>query len=89
MPAFIVTYDLNNETRRPPIVQTIKDYGSWARLSEPSYAISTWKSADQVKSDLRPMIDSNDQLYVIPLRQPYSGWGPQDVNQWLTDNLSW
>lgn len=41
MPVYLVTYDLNKEANRPPIVNKVKEFGSWAMLSESSYAIST------------------------------------------------
>lgn len=86
MATYLVTYDLNHEVKRPPIVQKIKEF-SWARLSESSYAISTPMTASQVYNTFKPMLDANDNLYVISLRKPYSGQGPKDVNQWLEQNL--
>ena len=38
MATLLVTYDLNKETVRPNIVGAIKEYSSWARLSESSYS---------------------------------------------------
>lgn len=86
MAVFIVAYDLNKEVRRPPIVAEVKK-GNWARLSESSYAISTIESVDQVYARFKPLLDDNDNLYVIPLRQPYRGWGPKDVHDWLGTHL--
>lgn len=88
MPSYIVTYDLNRETTRPPIVQEIKDIGDgWAKLSESSYAIATRLTPDQIFSRLKRHLDQNDQLYVVHLSRPYSGMGPKDVNDWLSKNL--
>lgn len=90
MAVFLVTYDLNNEVSRPKIVKHLKDkFGTWARLSESSYAIKTDLSADDVFAHFRPMLDGDDQLYVITLKRPYSGRGPQDVNDWLANNLTY
>ena len=84
----LVTYDLNKETVRPKIVDKIKGIGnSWAKLSESSYAIETWKEPRAVFDELAPLLDSNDNLYVITLNRPYYGHGPQDVNKWLAENL--
>lgn len=87
MPTYLVTYDLNNETKRPPIVKDIKSYSSWAKLSESSYAISTVQTPKQVFDFLSKHLDSNDSLYVIKLTNPYFGQGPTDVNDWLANNL--
>lgn len=86
----LITYDLNKETTRPPIVKTIKEICySWAKLSESSYVINTTLSVDQVFSKLKPLIDQNDNIYIITLKKPWSGYGPQDVNQWLEKNLTY
>lgn len=86
MSVFIVAYDLNREVVRPNIVAEIKKK-PWARLSESSYAIETSETAGQVFTRLRKFIDQNDNIYVIPLVGPYAGFGPKDVNDWLTSNL--
>lgn len=88
MITYIVTYDLNNETKRPPIVKDIKSYGNWAMLSESSYAISTGQTPKQVYDFLSKHLDGNDNLYVIKLTNPHYGQGPKDVNDWLAANLS-
>ena len=40
MSVYIVTYDLNKESKRPPIVEEVRKT-DYARLSESSYAIDT------------------------------------------------
>lgn len=87
MNTYIVTYDLNKETKRPPIVKEIKDFGNWAKLSESSYAINTNLSVQQVYEKLKHLIDSNDNLYIITLKKPYSGFGKKEVNDWLEQHL--
>ena len=88
MSALLITYDLNEETKRPPIVKKIKTLGtSWAKLSESSYAIATSKTSSAIYKSLEDMIDENDRLYVIPLKKPYAGFGLKKVNQWLDQNL--
>ena len=59
---YLGTYDLNQETKRPPIVEEIKKLGEWAKLSESSYAIATSQSVDPVFAKLKPLIDGNDQI---------------------------
>ena len=90
MPATLVTYDLHKEksdSDRAAIRQTIKTIGSWARLSESSYAVNTLLSPSEIHGKLRPYLDANDHIYIIRLTQPHSGFGPTDVNEWLRYNL--
>lgn len=89
MTVFLITYDLNHEVSRPPIVQKIKEIGTgWAKLSESSYAVTSSSSPQQIYSSLKSMLDGDDNLYVITLKKPYFGQGPKDVNQWLETNLT-
>lgn len=88
MTVYLVTYDLNKETKRPDILKVLKEM-SWAKLSESSYAVDTEETALQVYNRFKGVIDANDNLYVISLRQPYSGFGPDDVNKWLDARLKW
>jgi CRISPR/Cas system-associated endoribonuclease Cas2 len=81
---YIVTYDLNKETKRPDILEDIKTT-PWAKLSESSYAIDTTETPQQVFDRLEEHLDDNDNLYVILLSQPYYGRGPQAVNDWLAE----
>ncbi|KAF1019656.1 MAG: hypothetical protein GAK30_02972 [Paracidovorax wautersii] len=83
----IVTYDLNKEAKRPPIVDGIKRLGAWAKLSESSYALNTQFTPKQIYEALSQYLDSNDQLFVITLSAPWHGQGPQEIRNWLHQNI--
>ena len=87
MAVYLITYDLNKETTRPPIVKEIKDNFDWAQFSESSYAVSTTRSVDSVYEQISKHIDEDDALYVISLTHPYKCWGPESVNEWLDKHL--
>ncbi|NJC07215.1 hypothetical protein [Polymorphobacter fuscus] len=87
MAVYLVTYDLSYETKRPPIVQFIKEHYDWARLSESSYAIETTLDAAAIYSIFSHFLDNNDRFYVIRLSAPIAGYGPVAVNEWLEMKL--
>ena len=88
MSVFLVTYDLNKPGQNyDELLKKIKSY-SWARLSESSYAICTNSSLQQVYSDVRSCLDKSDHIYMITLKKPYTGFGPQKVNEWLSESLT-
>jgi hypothetical protein len=90
MSALLVTYDLKGSGGDySGLLGKIKSYPSWARLSESSYAIATDTSPQAVFSALKPFLDANDNIYVITLKQPYSGYGPKEVNDWLDKHLAY
>lgn len=88
MAALLITYDLQSPGQRhTQLLDAIKKFPGWAKLSESSYAVSTQSSPQQVYDYLAQYLDANDNLYVINLTRPYYGRGPQDVNEWLAKNL--
>lgn len=87
MAAYIITYDLNQETVRPKIVEKIKKTWSSAMLSESSYAIISSASPKAIYEELSVMLDQNDFIYVIAITQPYYGYGEEDVNAWLAAHI--
>jgi hypothetical protein len=88
MSVLLITYDLHTPGQDYSDFHKAIKRHSWARLSESSYAIATDSSPAVVASAFRNYMDENDVLYVVTLRAPYSGWGPNEVNQWLAQNLT-
>lgn len=87
MAVLLVTYDLNTPGKDyNDLLKKIKSQ-NWARLSESSYAIFTTASPQAVFDQLKPYLDRNDYIYIITLKRPYTGYGPQDVNDWLEKHL--
>ena len=87
MAVYLITYDLNNESNRPPIVERIRKWREHIRLSESSYAIVSQKSAHDVYKLFEDMIDEDDFIWIIPMHQPYAGYGPQETIDWLGKHL--
>jgi hypothetical protein len=92
MGVFVVAYDMNKERKgwendRDKLREKIKSLGGWIMLSESAYAIDTGYTAAQVMAVLKPLIDSNDQVYVITLTAPWAGWGTKLRNDWLIKRL--
>jgi len=89
MAVYLVTYDLNKETTRPNITKKLRDEFPYAMLSESSYAIQTTSTVEQVHAFFKPILDDNDTFYVITLKNPWTGFGPKVVNEWLEKHLTY
>ena len=84
MARYIVTYDLVGPTKNySGLIERIKSYGTWAQISESSWAVVTNQSATQVVDYLKQPLDSNDKLLVGPLGK--CAWInlPEVVVNWL------
>jgi hypothetical protein len=83
MAVLIIVYDLSVEaTSHYDLVSAIKKF-QWVKLSASSYAISTRLTPQTVFNQLRPLMDSSSNLYVITGHKPFAGYGPEAVNKWL------
>jgi hypothetical protein len=88
MAIILVDYDLKQPGQAYDSLMAYVKQHPWARLSESSYAIDTSSTPEDVKATIRRITDSNDNIYVITLKRPYSSWGPKDVNEWLDQRLT-
>lgn len=88
MPAYLITYDLNSPGQKHQKLHSfITEHFPYAKLSESSFAVKSKKSSEQVFDLVKGYIDSNDDLFVIQLTRPYSGYGEKNVIKWLNDFL--
>ena len=82
----LITYDLNQPGQKhQKVVEKIKDYGKWARLSESSYAVDTASSA--IFEDFKPLLDQNDHFLVVAMSKPFAGRQSNEVLDWLRNRL--
>lgn len=87
MATLLVTYDLNKAGQNYSGFYKVLDQYNHTKLSESSYAIQTQESPITVYNKLTSFMDKNDHVYVVTLSQPYYGYGPQPVNNWLSQCL--
>ena len=90
MTRYIITYDLRAPGRNyDALYKRIKSFGTWARITESSWAIVSDKKETAVRDYLLKALDSNDWLLVGPLGS--SAWYglPKDVSDWLQTNTQY
>ncbi len=84
----LITYDLNKPGQNhKKVLDKIKAYGSWAKLSESSYAVETDQSPTDIYKAFKPLLDKNDDFLVITLTRPWNGQASKDVIDWLQHRL--
>ena len=89
MSAYIITYDLSQPGRNyADLYARIRSYGTWATITESSWAIVTEQSPVAVRDHLSPALDSNDMLFVSTLGGSAAWLGLSDeISDWLKKNL--
>ncbi|MEH3114864.1 CRISPR-associated protein Cas2 [Pedobacter terrae] len=67
-------YDLRAPGRNyNELYEAIRAYGTWAKITESSWAILSEHSASLVRDNLLQHIDANDRIFVIKSGQ-YAAW---------------
>jgi len=86
----LVGYDLNKSGQNyTELIEVLEsDYeSSWHELDS-TWIIKTSKTCVQVRDDLLPLIDDNDELLVVELTGAVAGCGFTDeATSWLQNNL--
>lgn len=81
----LITYDL----RKPhqdyaSLIKAIEGYGNYAHILESTWLVRTYKSAQQVYSELRPLIDADDSLFITGVdERNQQGWLKQLFWNWI------
>jgi hypothetical protein len=65
MPAYIVSFELKDDSRRESLLNGLKSYGGYCPINENCWAISTTKSAVQIRDHLTGLLGSGDRIFVI------------------------
>ena len=89
MASYIITYDLKKPGRNyQALYDRIKAYGTWAHITESSWAIVSSERAVDIRDRLQGVIDSNDALFVARASTP-AAWFNLGTNMtnWLKKNL--
>jgi hypothetical protein len=88
MSTYIISYDLSNNRDYESLYEAIKAYGTWAHITESTWAVvSSNSSAVDIRDDLKRTIDSDDKLFVIKSGIEAAWVNVICRNEWLKENL--
>lgn len=64
----IITYDLNKSGKNyDDLYAYIKSFTQWAHINDSVWFVSSSKSCETIRNDLRRILDSNDSIFVASL----------------------
>lgn len=86
MKTFLISYDLGvPETHSDYTVlfNHLKSlYSSWARPVKSVWIIKSDKDAEQIRDEIKAVLDSNDKLIVVEMS---GNWGTYNISKEVTD----
>lgn len=87
--SYLITYDLMSPGQNYEKVQeAITSFGTWAKIQQSVWVVSTTYSGDDVYKKVRAAIDKNDKLAVFELTG--NAWWTglsNEVAEWIKLNL--
>ncbi len=82
---YLITYDLKNPGQKyDNLIDAIKAYGIWAKISSSCWAIKTNQTAAQICDNLMLYIDANDILFVCD----FDDWASYNLNKEVVNWLN-
>lgn len=88
MSSKIITYDLCAPGRNyDKLIDHLKTYPSWARITESTWFISNSDSSSALRDKLASYIDSNDRLFVAELTGVAAWQNVRCKSDYLKNNL--
>lgn len=86
---FIISYDLNNGSSEDydNVYEIIKDYGTWAHITDSTWAIVTTERAKEVRDKLIELMPSGSSLFVVKTGGVSAWRNVQCSNEWLKKHL--
>ncbi len=86
---FIISYDLKNASDEvyDELYQFFKDYGTWAHITESTWAIVTTERAKEVRDKIVEIIPSGSSVFVVKSGSIAAWRNVICRSEWLKKNL--
>lgn len=87
MKAQLIIYKLNPNVDDAPIVEKIKSFSNWAKITDNCWIVLTEKTSGAVRDDFKDIITGK----ILVINVTNQGWGSyalsKEVTDWMKENL--
>jgi len=84
---YIISYDLRNKRDYESLYEAIKSYGTWAHVTESTWAVVTSQKAKEVRDFLSESLDDDDRIFVVKSGVEAAWRHVICRDEWLKENL--
>lgn len=75
MATLLVGYDLNKPAQNyPGLIEHLKRFGTWWHHLDSTWLVRTNLTPEQLRDQLKSLVDSNDELLVIDVTDEGAAW---------------
>lgn len=79
-----ISYDLKKDKDYPKLYEGIKSYGDYCSALLSMWFIATDQTASQIYNKLKPLIDTDDHIFISEINANHMGYMPKEAVEWLT-----
>jgi hypothetical protein len=83
---YIISYDLKGDDYEP-LYEAIKSYGTWAHITESTWAVVSSKKAVDIRDHLGEYLPKGSRLFVVKSGMVAAWRNVICSNEWLKKNL--
>ena len=87
MATYLISYDLAEGGDYETLIAAIKSYGTWAHITESTWAVSTDKTATEVRDHLVGLMTKGSKIFVLKSASVGAWRNVICSNEWLKKNL--
>lgn len=87
MACYIISYDMAEGGDYDDLYEAIKAYGTWAHITESTWAVVSSASAKQIRDDLGDYLPDGSRLFVVKSGAEAAWRNVIGKNEWLKKHL--
>jgi len=87
MSCYIISCDVQNSQNHERLREAIKRYGTWARITDSTWAVVTDDEAEEVRDYLLKVLDEDDRLFVVRSGVAAAWKNVRCRDEWLKKHL--
>jgi len=84
---YIISYQIISPRDTSTIDEAIKSYGTWAQITETTWAVVTSSSASQVRDSLQTFLSPEDKIFIVRSGFEAAWKNVICTSEWLKKNL--
>lgn len=87
MASYVISYDLPEGSEYQPLIDRIKQYGTWAHVTQSTWVVVTEDTAKTIRDALNVFIPEGGRLLVVQSAHIAAWNNAMCTNDWLQKNI--
>ena len=84
---YLISYDMVGDGNYDTLINHIKSYGTWAHITESTWAIVSQKTATEIRDEVKKYLSNGSRLIVIKSANVAAWSNALCTNEWLKEHI--